>query len=122
MRCYLLKRGHIVSVKEFPTNLSDEGAIDQSLLAFEARRKDVDDFEVWEHNRKIYRHSEQRWRDGERNRKESEERQLLLDARERMHALDAMRHWRDPTEREVTEFRTLRHHWDVLIDDNPCSG
>jgi hypothetical protein len=65
---------------------------------------------------------QQRWRVRKRNRKESEETRPLLDARERMHALDAMRHWRDPTEREVTEFRTLRHHWDVLIDDNPCSG
>ena len=117
MRCYLMKRGHIVSVKEFPTNLSDEEVIDQSLLAFEARREDLDDFEVWQHNRQIYRHSEQHWRERERDCKESKQRELLLNGKERMHALDIMRHWRDPA-----ELRPLPRHRDTLIDDNPSSG
>ena len=117
MRCYLMKRGHIVSVKVLHTNLSDEEAFHQSLSAFEARLEDLDDFEVWQHNRKIYRRSEQSWR-VERDWKESEERELLLNGRERMHALDDMLHWRDPVER----LRTLRRLRRTLIDDNPCSG
>jgi len=54
------------------------------------------------------------WR--EREWKESKE--LLLDAIERMHAFDEMRHWRD-TERGLRTFRRWRP---TLIDDNPCSG
>ena len=50
--------------------------------------------------------------------KESEDRELLLDARAHMHAFDEMRHWRDPEQR----LRTLRRSRPTLIDDNPSSG
>jgi len=59
---------------------------------------------------------EQHWR--VQHWKESEEIELLLNGRERMHALDEMLHWRDPVER----LRTLRRRRRTLIDDNPCSG
>jgi hypothetical protein len=58
------------------------------------------------------------WRVREQHWKESEEGQFLVDARERMHAFDAMRHWQDPVER----LRTLRRRRRTLIDDNPPSG
>jgi hypothetical protein len=57
------------------------------------------------------------WR--EQEWKESEDRELLLDARERMHAFCEMRHWRDP---EKSRLHTLRRLRPTLIDDNPCSG
>jgi len=50
--------------------------------------------------------------------KESEDRELLLDARERMGAFEEMLHWRDPEQRS----RTLRRSRSTLIDDNPSSG
>jgi hypothetical protein len=56
------------------------------------------------------------WR--EQEWKESEDREHLRDARERMRAFDEMRHWRDPEQR----LRTLRHSRPTLIDDNPSSG
>ena len=49
MQCYLMKGGHIVSIEELPTDLSDEEAVNQSWLVFEGRLKfwdDLDDFEV----------------------------------------------------------------------------
>jgi hypothetical protein len=55
----------------------------------------------------------------ERHWKESEEGELLLNGRESAHALDAMRHWRDPEERLL---RALRRRRRTLIDDNPPSG
>jgi len=58
---------------------------------------------------------EQHWRVREQDWKENEE--LLLNGKGRMHALDEMRHWRDP------RLRTLcRRRRRTLIDDNPCSG
>jgi len=57
MQCYLMKGGHIVLVKELPTFLSDEEAIERSRLAFADRLDCFDDFEVWQHTRKVYRHS-----------------------------------------------------------------
>ena len=59
MKCYLMKGGHIVSVEELPTD-SDEEAVNQSWSAFEGRLEyvdDLDDFEVWQGARKVYRHS-----------------------------------------------------------------
>ena len=59
MQCYLMKCGHIVSVEELPTD-SFEEAVNQSWLAFEGRLEylgDVDDFEVRQGGRKVYRHS-----------------------------------------------------------------
>jgi hypothetical protein len=59
MQCYLMKRGHIVSVEKLPTDSSDE-AVNQSWLVFEGRLEfwgDVDDFEVRQGGRKVYRHS-----------------------------------------------------------------
>jgi len=50
--------------------------------------------------------------------KESEDRKLLLDARERLHAFDEMLHWRG-TEQGLL---TLRRWRPTLMDDNPCSG
>lgn len=63
-----------------------------------------------------WRVREQHWRVREQDGKESEE--VLLNGRGRMHALDEMRHWRDPVER----LRTFRRRRRTLIDDNPCSG
>ena len=54
---------------------------------------------------------EQKW-------KESEDGDLLLDARERMHAFDEMLHWREPKERLFAR----RRRRPTLIDDNPSSG
>ncbi len=61
---------------------------------------------------------EQHRRVREQNLKESGEGELLLNGRGRMHALDEMRHWRDPVER----LRTLRRRRRTLIDDNPASS
>ncbi len=55
-----MKGGHIVSVEELPTDSSDDEVVNQSWLVFEGRlefRGDVDDFEVREGGRKVYRHS-----------------------------------------------------------------
>ncbi len=59
MQCYLMKGGHIVSVEELLTDLSEE-AVNQSWLVFEARLEyfgDLDDFEIRQGGRKVYRHS-----------------------------------------------------------------
>ena len=58
---------------------------------------------------------EQRRRVRERESKESEE--VLLNGRECLHALDDMRHWRDPV-----RCRYLRRRRRTLINDNPSSG
>src|SRR5271166_5336515 len=63
MRCFLLRGGHIVAVKELSTDLSDEEAIEQCRLTFENSLQSFDnsqyfdDFEVWKRARKIYQHS-----------------------------------------------------------------
>jgi hypothetical protein len=57
MQCYLMKAGHIVLIKELPTDLSDEEAVEQCRLAFEGGRERADDFEVWRGARNVYRHS-----------------------------------------------------------------
>ena len=44
---------------------------------------------------------------------------LSADVRVRTHALDEMRHWRDPEEQRLL---TLRRRQYTLIDDNPSSG
>jgi len=62
---------------------------------------------------------EQHWRVREQHWKESEEGELLLNGKGRMHVLDEMLHWRDPVERLRTLRRRRRR---TLIDDNPCSG
>ena len=59
MQCYLMRGGQVVSVEELPTDSSEE-AVNQSWLAFEARLKylgDLDDFEVRQGDRRVYRHS-----------------------------------------------------------------
>ena len=61
---------------------------------------------------------EEHWRVREEYWKDSEEGELLLNGRGRMHAFDEMRHWRDPVER----LRALRRRRRTLVDDNPCSG
>ena len=43
---------------------------------------------------------------------------VSLNAIEKMHAFDEMRHWRDPEQRLLTLPRQQR----TLIDDNPCRG
>jgi hypothetical protein len=58
-----------------------------------------------------------RWR-GVRGEDWEECEELLLNGRDCVHALDDMRHWRDPVER----LRTLRRRRRTLIDDNPSSG
>jgi hypothetical protein len=57
MRCFLMRGGHIVSVRELSTVLSDEEAIEQCRLEFEKSRQYFDDFEVWQRTRKVYQHS-----------------------------------------------------------------
>ncbi len=57
MRCYLMKSGHIMSVKELPADLSDQEAVEQCRLAFESKPEFFDDFEVWRLDRKIHQHS-----------------------------------------------------------------
>jgi hypothetical protein len=55
---------HIVSVEELPTDSSDdEEAVNQSWLVFEGRLEfwdDLDDFEVRQDGRKVYRPSRDR--------------------------------------------------------------
>jgi hypothetical protein len=60
MRCYLMNGGHIVSIEELPADASDEEAVYRSWLVFEGRLQSwvhLDDFEVRQDGRKIYRHS-----------------------------------------------------------------
>ena len=57
MQCYFMKGGQIVLVKELPSDLSDEEAVEVCRLAFEGRPESSDDFEVWRGARKVYRHS-----------------------------------------------------------------
>ena len=61
MRCFLLRGGHIVAVKELSTDLSEEEAIEQCRSAFENSLEysdsPFDDFEVWKRARKVYQHS-----------------------------------------------------------------
>jgi hypothetical protein len=52
-----MKGGHIVSIKELATNLSDEEAVEQGRSAYRARREYLDDFEVWQRTRRVYRDS-----------------------------------------------------------------
>ena len=54
----------------------------------------------------------------EQHWKESDEAELLLSGRERMHAFDEMRHWRDPVQRP----RSFPYRRRTLIDDNPSSS
>jgi hypothetical protein len=61
---------------------------------------------------------EQRRRMSDQKRKESEQRELSLDAGARMHAFDEMRHWRDPVQRP----RSFPYRRRTLIDDNPSSS
>ena len=60
------------------------------------------------------------WR--EQEWKESKDRELLLDAVERIHAFDEMRHWRAPEQRLLSLRRWRRRRRPTLIDDNPSSG
>ncbi len=63
MRCNLMKGGHIVSVEKLPADASDEEAVHRCWLMFEGRLEfgdNLDDFEVRQDGRKVYRHSRDR--------------------------------------------------------------
>lgn len=55
MRCYLVRRGHIVSVRELP-GLSEIEAVDFARHLFSKYAKDHDGFEVWDRSRMIAQH------------------------------------------------------------------
>jgi hypothetical protein len=55
MRCYFMKRGHIVGV-ELLDGLSDEQACEKALALFEARTDGVEGFEVWDRARMVIQH------------------------------------------------------------------
>jgi len=55
MRCYFFRRGKICNHAELP-NLLREEAIGEAKKLFAAVAKEFEGFEVWDGNRKIYRH------------------------------------------------------------------
>lgn len=57
MRCYFLRRGHIVAVEELP-GLSDEQAVEKARCLFAARRGvyDLEGFEVWKRTQVVFQH------------------------------------------------------------------
>ena len=55
MRCYFFRRGRIRSHAELP-HLSGEEAVAEGKKLFAAVAKEFEGFEVWDGNRKIYRH------------------------------------------------------------------
>jgi hypothetical protein len=55
MRCYLMRQGHIASVRELP-GLDDATAIEFSRNIFEKHRDQYDGFEVWELSRMVVQH------------------------------------------------------------------
>jgi hypothetical protein len=62
MRCYLMKGGQIVAFNELSPDLTEEEAVEQGRLAFEKDPiQDLDDFEVWDCNRKVYQASNVNW-------------------------------------------------------------
>ncbi len=55
MRCYFLRGGHIVAVKEL-TGLSDKEAIVKAQVLFSESELPVGAFEVWDQTRVLIRH------------------------------------------------------------------
>ena len=55
MRCYFMRRGHIVDV-EILSDLSDDEAVAKARLLFSERPTPTDGFEVWDRGRLILRH------------------------------------------------------------------
>jgi hypothetical protein len=67
MRCYFMRGGHIAGVEELP-GLSDEEAVKESRVLFEARRVNFacDGFEVWEKARVVAQHPPAQTAEGKR--------------------------------------------------------
>jgi hypothetical protein len=55
MRCFFMRKGHIVDV-EILAGLSDEDAVKKSCELFAARASEFDGFEVWELTRMVIQH------------------------------------------------------------------
>jgi hypothetical protein len=55
MRCYLMRKGHIASVRELP-GLSDQAAVEACRAEFENERGQFDGFEVWDRARMLIQH------------------------------------------------------------------
>ena len=55
MRCYFMRRGHIVDV-EVLSGLSDEEAIAKARLLFSEHEDRIEGFEVWDRTRVVFRH------------------------------------------------------------------
>jgi hypothetical protein len=55
VRCYFMRRGHIVDV-EVLSGLSDEEAVAKANLLFSKHKSPIDGFEVWDSTRVVFRH------------------------------------------------------------------
>jgi hypothetical protein len=55
MRCYFLNDGHIAGVEVLPPGLSDKDAIARARVLALKRKGRFDGFEIWHHNRMIFR-------------------------------------------------------------------
>jgi hypothetical protein len=55
MRCYLMRNGHIASVRELP-GLGDQEAVDFASRLFGKSTDGFDGFEVWDRARMIIQH------------------------------------------------------------------
>ena len=58
MRCYFMRRRHIVAV-ELLDGLSDSEACEKALVLFDARTDGIEGFELWDRDRVIMRYSPQ---------------------------------------------------------------
>jgi hypothetical protein len=56
MRCYFLRKGHIVAVEPIP-GVADEQAIERGHSLFKAREEQLDGFEIWDLARVVLQHS-----------------------------------------------------------------
>ena len=55
MRCFFLNDGHIAGVEVLPPRLSDKDAIARARLLSLNRKGPFDGFEIWHHNRMVFR-------------------------------------------------------------------
>ena len=59
MRCFFMRNGHIGSVEILPDHLTDEQAIAHAGKRFIVRlREGFEGFEVWDHERRVFRYPE----------------------------------------------------------------
>jgi hypothetical protein len=56
MQCYFLGNGHLAGVEMLPPSFSDEDAIARALILSSKRKRPLDDLEVWDGGRTVFRH------------------------------------------------------------------